>query len=58
MVAHKWRPGSSKWSLGGFIEPAFTAAHHFEEEQDPDPHLSEKLDPDPHKSGKLDPDPH
>ena len=42
---------------GRVPRPAFTDAHHFEEEQDPDPHLSEKLDPGPHLSEKLDPDP-
>ncbi len=25
-------------------------SHHFDEEQDPDPHESGKLDPNPHKS--------
>jgi hypothetical protein len=28
----------------------FTDSHHFDEEQDPDPHLREKKDPDPHFS--------
>ncbi len=31
-------------------------SHHFDEEQDPDPHLSEKLAPNPHFSEKLDPE--
>jgi hypothetical protein len=34
--------------------PVVADSHHFDEEQDPDPHLSEKLDPDLYES---DPDP-
>jgi hypothetical protein len=30
-----------------FCRLATADSHHFDEEQDPDPHLSEKLDPDP-----------
>jgi hypothetical protein len=36
--------------------PVVADSHHFDEEQDPDPHLSEKLAPDPHLSEKLDPE--
>ncbi len=35
---------------GGYVGhwPVVVDWHHFDEEQDPDPHLSEKFDPDPH----------
>ncbi len=36
--------------------PVVAGSHHFDEEQDPDPHCNEKLDPDPNYSNKLDPD--
>ncbi len=30
--------------------PVFADSHHFDEEQDSDPHSGEKLDPNPHLS--------
>jgi len=30
--------------------PVIAASHHFDEEQDPDPHSSVKLDPEPHSN--------
>jgi hypothetical protein len=37
-------------SHGGYVGhwPVVVDSHHFDGEQDPDPHLSEKFDPDPH----------
>ncbi len=42
-----WRIKMEPWRL--YIS-VFTDSHHFDEEQDPDPHLREKKDPDPHFS--------
>jgi hypothetical protein len=36
--------------------PVVADLHHFDEEQDPDPHQSEKSGPDHHYSEKRDPD--
>jgi hypothetical protein len=38
--------------------PVVADLHHFDEEQDPDPHQSQKSYPDPHQSDKSDPGPH
>ncbi len=43
---------------GGGCRPEVLDSHHFDKDQDPDPHRSGMLDPDPHKSEKMDPDPH
>jgi hypothetical protein len=42
------------------LRPAVIDSHHFNEEQDSDPHKSEKLDPEPepHLCEELDPDSH
>jgi hypothetical protein len=38
----------SKWSPWSVYRPVVADSHHFDEEQDPDPHLNEMLDPDQH----------
>jgi hypothetical protein len=40
-----WRLKIKPWMV---YKPVIADFHHFEEEQDPDPHLCEKLEPDPH----------
>jgi hypothetical protein len=40
--------GGSKRSPWSVYRPAVADSHHFDEEQDPDPHLIEVLDPDQH----------
>ncbi len=44
----QWWSGGSKRSPGGSIDQRLADSHHFDDEQDTDPHSSEKLDPDPH----------
>jgi hypothetical protein len=41
------RGGVSKMVAWRVCVPLFADSHHFDEEQDPDPHLSEKSDQDP-----------
>ena len=47
--------GGTKWSRGVSKNQWSADSHHFNDEQDPDPHESEKLDPDPHKKLISDP---
>jgi hypothetical protein len=39
-------------------KPVVSYSHHFDEEQDTDPHQSDKSDTNLHQSEKEDPDPH
>jgi hypothetical protein len=44
----KWRRGGSKWSQEGGYETNAADYHHFDEEQETNPHQFEKSYPDPH----------
>jgi hypothetical protein len=55
--------GRSQWrrksrAVDGFFMPLVAGSHHFDKEQDPDPHQIKRSGPDPHQSEQMDPDPH